>query len=106
MNEPHWLVRLIVSVVPFQLLLATMIWSARRIAKAFTSWEGRSIAQIANEYGRELKRSNDMLERFMSDYRQRLAGEESAVSWRVSAILRMRLCAAQFSSRRERRVPS
>jgi hypothetical protein len=76
MQETHWLVSLVVSWGSLLLVLGTIVWGARRIAKALTTWEGRSIAQIADEYLRELKRSNEMLERFMSDYRQRLEALE------------------------------
>ena len=76
MQETHWLVSLPVSWGSLLLVLGTIVWGARRVAKALTSRERRSIAEIADEYGRELKRSNDLLERFMADYRQRLEALE------------------------------
>jgi hypothetical protein len=78
MEDVHWSVSLAVTVIPLVLFLGTVIWGARHIAKALTTWEGRSIAQIADEYGRELKRSNDLIERSLAEHRQRLDALEKS----------------------------
>jgi hypothetical protein len=72
MEDVPWAVSLVVAVLPLVLLLGTLIWAARHIAKALTTWEGRSIAEVAEEYGRELKRSNDLIERSLAEHRARL----------------------------------
>jgi len=68
-NVP-WFVSLFVSWLPFLLTIALWIWSVRTISRALRTPDGRSIGQVADEYGSELRKSNDRLEQLMNNFRQ------------------------------------
>jgi hypothetical protein len=72
MEQTPWYVSLILSWLPLFLFLASALWVGRRIARELATRDGKSIAQLMDQYGRELKRSNDMLEQAVADLRTRL----------------------------------
>jgi cell division protease FtsH len=68
-NVP-WFVSLLVSWLPFLLTLALWIWAVRAISQALRTPDGRSIGQVVDEFGSELRKSNDRLEQLLSNFRQ------------------------------------
>ena len=66
-----WFVSLLVSWLPFLLTIALWIWSVRMISRALRTPDGRSIGQVVDECGSELRKSNDRLERLLNDFRPR-----------------------------------
>jgi cell division protease FtsH len=68
-NVP-WFVSLLVSWVPFLFTIALWIWSVRMISRALRTPDGRSIGQVVDEYGSELRKSNDRLEQLLNNSRQ------------------------------------
>jgi cell division protease FtsH len=65
------LVSLLASWLPFLLTLALWIWAARMISQALRTPDGRSIGQVVDECGSELRKSNDRLEQVLNNFRQR-----------------------------------
>jgi hypothetical protein len=53
--ETPWYVSLILSWLPLFLFLASALWVGRRIARELATRDGKSIAQLMDQYGRELK---------------------------------------------------
>jgi len=74
-NVP-WFVSLLVSWLPFLLTLALWIWAARMISRALRTPDGRSIGQVVDEWGSELRKSNDRLEQLLNNFRQRRDASE------------------------------
>jgi len=72
MEEMPWYVSLIASWLPLLAFLGAVLWAGRRIGRELKTPDGRSLALVVDEYGKELRRSNDMLERLLIDYQQRL----------------------------------
>jgi hypothetical protein len=72
MEEPNWVISLIVAWLPFLMFVGATLWVGRRIGRELKTPDGRSIDLVVDEYGRELKRSNDMLEQVLTDHRKRL----------------------------------
>jgi cell division protease FtsH len=68
-NVP-WFVSLLLSWVPFLLTVALWIWSVRMISRALRAPDGRSIGQVVDEYGSELRKSNDRLEQLLNNVRE------------------------------------
>jgi len=66
-EDVPWFVSLIVSWLPFVLIIGSFLWVGRRIARALVSDDGRTIGQAIDEHRQELKRSADLLERLVSD---------------------------------------
>lgn len=58
-NDAPWYVSLIVSFIPLVMIWAMIAWHARQIRKSFTTEDGRSLAQVFDEFAREAKRFND-----------------------------------------------
>jgi hypothetical protein len=72
MEEVPWWFSLIIAWLPFLLMVWSVVWFGRQIARELRTQDGRALATVVDEYGRELKRSNDMLDQFLVDYRKRL----------------------------------
>ncbi len=70
MEQTPWYVSLIVAWLPFLILVALGIWIARRVGGSLRAPDGRPVGQVVDEVGRELKRSNDMLEQALNDCRK------------------------------------
>jgi cell division protease FtsH len=68
-NVP-WFVSLFVSWLPFLLTIALWIWSVRMISRALRTPDGRSIGQVVDDCGSELRKSNDRLEQLLNNVRQ------------------------------------
>jgi ATP-dependent Zn protease len=66
-EDVPWFVSLIVSWLPFILIIGSFLWVGRRIARALAGDDGKSIGQAIDEHRQELKRSADLLERLVSD---------------------------------------
>jgi ATP-dependent Zn protease len=66
-----WFVSLLVSWLPFLLTLAVWIWTARMISRALRTPDGRSIGQVVDECGSELRKSNDRLEQLLNNLQHR-----------------------------------
>ena len=60
MSEPvPWYVSLIVSWLPFLVLIGTCWYVGRQVRRGLTANDGRSIADVMAEIASELKRQND-----------------------------------------------
>jgi len=62
-NEVPWYVSLIVAFLPFFMFFVAAIWHGRQIRKSLTTQDGRSLAQVFDEFAREVRRFNDGRER-------------------------------------------
>jgi cell division protease FtsH len=67
-NVP-WYISLLVSWLPFLLTIALWIWFVRAIGGAMRTPDGRSIGQVVDECGSELRKSNDRLEQLLNKRR-------------------------------------
>jgi cell division protease FtsH len=74
-NVP-WFVSLLVAWLPFLFTTAVWIWSVRTIGRALRTPDGRSIGQVVDECGSELRKSNDRLEQLLNNFRQRRDASE------------------------------
>lgn len=74
MGEPvPWYVSLIVSWMPFLFLLGMWAWIGRCMAKSLRTPDGKSVGQVVELYGQELKRQNDLLEQLLAERRKEQA---------------------------------
>jgi cell division protease FtsH len=71
-----WFVSLLVSWLPFLFTLPLWIWAVRMINRELRTPDGRSIGQVVDECGSELRKSNDRLEQVLNDFRQRRDASE------------------------------
>lgn len=69
-NVP-WYFSLLFSWLPFLSLIALWIWGLRRISLALRTPDGRSIGQVVDECGSELRKSNARLEQLLNNFCQR-----------------------------------
>jgi hypothetical protein len=76
MDEVPWYVSLIVSWLPFLVLIGTGIWVAREIRAGSHTKDGRSLAQVLDDHARELRRSNDLFEEAIKSQQRRLEALE------------------------------
>jgi cell division protease FtsH len=76
-NVP-WFVSLLVSWLPFLMTIALWVWAIRAIGGALRTADGRSIGQVIDEHGSELRKSNDRLEQLLNDCRRRLDALEQS----------------------------
>ncbi len=60
-DEVPWYVSLIISWLPFLLLIGTAIWMASSVCAAFRTKDGRAVAQVLDDHVRELRRTNELL---------------------------------------------
>jgi cell division protease FtsH len=74
-NVP-WFVSLLVAWLPFLSTLAFWIWAVRMISRALRTPDGRSIGQVVDECGSELRKSNDRLEQLLNNFRPRRDASE------------------------------
>ena len=58
-NEVPWYVSLIAAFLPFFMFFVAAIWHGRQIRKSLTTQDGRSLAQVIDEFTREVRRFND-----------------------------------------------
>jgi hypothetical protein len=72
MDETPWYVTLFVSWLPFILIMSVWLWIARIVSRALRTPDGRSLGQVVDEHGSQLKRSNDHLERLLNECCHRL----------------------------------
>ncbi|MET0221475.1 MAG: hypothetical protein ABW213_12525 [Tardiphaga sp.] len=66
-DDVPWFISLVVSWLPFILIIGSFLWIGRRIARALENADGRSIGQAIDEHRQELKRSADLIERLVSE---------------------------------------
>ena len=59
-NDVPWYVSLILSWLPFLMLIGVGLWMPLTIRAALRTRDGRSVAQTLDELARELRRSNDL----------------------------------------------
>jgi hypothetical protein len=71
MSEVPWYVSLIIARLPFILFIVAFGWIGNRVGSRLTTTDGMTLAQLVDQYGRELKRSNDLAEQAISDLRAR-----------------------------------
>ena len=74
-NVP-WFVSLLISWLPFLFTLSVWIWAVRMIGRALRTPDGRSIGQVVDECGSELRKSNDRLEQLLNNFGQRRDASE------------------------------
>jgi hypothetical protein len=72
MEQMPWYVSLIIAWLPFLFMSALWYWIIRTIKRSLRTPDGRSVGQVIDEVGAELKKSNDRLEKLLNDYRDRL----------------------------------
>ena len=60
LGEQDWVLSLLVTVLPFVVLCAVVIRHGRHVRKGLTTPDGRSIAQVLDDFTREMKRANDL----------------------------------------------
>ena len=76
MSEVSWHVNLIMSWLPFVLLVGTGIWLGRAVRAGTRTKDGRSLAQVVDDHGRALRRSNDLLSEAPKGHQQQLEALE------------------------------
>jgi cell division protease FtsH len=63
-----WFASLLIAWLPFLWTTALWIWSVRMISRALRTPDGRSIGQVVDECGSELRKSNDRLEQLLNNF--------------------------------------
>ena len=58
-NDVPWYVSLLVSFLPLVLFCGVVLWHGKQLRKSLTTADGRSIADVFADIGREMKRNND-----------------------------------------------
>ena len=76
MSEVSWHVNLIMSWLPFVLLVGTGIWVGRAVRAGTRTKDGRLLAQLVDDHARELRRSNDLLAEALKGHQRRLEALE------------------------------
>ena len=72
MQETHWVVSLIIAWLPFLMFVGATLWVGQRIGRELKTSDGRPMAEVVEECGRELKRVNDLAAQSVSELRARL----------------------------------
>ncbi len=76
-EEVPWYVSLIVvSWLPFLMLIWLGVFISRRLRKALRADDGRSVGQVLDDHVREMRRTNDTLEKIVNDCRARIEALE------------------------------
>jgi hypothetical protein len=57
-EQPHWVVSLIISWLPFIVFCLTGWWLGHQVRQAFRTKDGRSLADVLDELSHQLKQSN------------------------------------------------
>lgn len=73
MEQVPWYVSLIISWLPFLFMSALWYWIIRTINRSLRTSDGRSVGQVIDAVGAELKKSNDKLEKLLKDHGERLS---------------------------------
>ncbi len=76
MNDVPWWASLIVSWLPFLILIGTAIWMTVTLHRALCTRDGRSLAQVVDEHAREMPRRTDQLKEAIEAQRRRLEALE------------------------------
>jgi hypothetical protein len=76
MDEVQWYVSLIVSWLPFLVMIGSGIWIGRTVSAGLQTTDGRSVAQVVDDYARELRRSSDLLAEMLKRHQQQLEALE------------------------------
>ena len=74
MQEPNWLVNLIVSWVPFIALIIVWIWLSRSMGMRWRSRAGASMIELYEQQVLETRRMNATLERIALALEKRAQG--------------------------------
>jgi len=61
-----WYVSLIISWLPFIVWYVMTVWITRVLRGSLRTKDGRPLAQIVDDYAREVKRSNDLFEKALN----------------------------------------
>jgi hypothetical protein len=61
-NDIPWQVSLIMSWLPFLVLVGMVVWMTLTIRAALRTKDRRSLAEAVDGYARELRRANDLFE--------------------------------------------
>lgn len=79
-EEVPWFVSLIVSWLPFIVLVLLFVWTGRRVGRAVESSmrasDGRPVGQVLDDHLREMRRQNDLLEQALKSQGARLEALE------------------------------
>jgi hypothetical protein len=76
MNEVPWYVSLIISWLPFLILIWAAVSITRALRATLRTKDGRPLAQIIDDHARALRRSNDLFEEAIKSQRQRIEAVE------------------------------
>jgi ATP-dependent Zn protease len=74
MEETHWVVNLIVSWVPFIVLVIVWIWLSRSMGMRWRSPSGATMLELNEQQLVEMKRTNATLERIAVALEKRAQG--------------------------------
>ena len=69
-NDVPWWVSVIIAWLPFIVLVGSATWMIRTLRRALHTSDGRSVAEVIDNYVRELQRANDLK-------RDAIAGQQS-----------------------------
>jgi len=75
-EDVPWFISTLVAWLPFLLTIGLWTWSVRTISSALRAPDGRSIGQVVDECGSELRKSNDRLEQLLNNFGQRRDASE------------------------------
>jgi hypothetical protein len=76
MEQTHWAVSLIIAWLPFLMFIGATFWVGHRIGRELKTSTGRPMAEVVEEFGRELKQANDLTARSVADLHMRLEALE------------------------------
>lgn len=68
-TQVPWYVSLIIAWLPFIFMGALWYWIIRTIKVSLRTPDGRSVGQVIDEVGAELKRSNERIEALLNNRR-------------------------------------
>jgi hypothetical protein len=59
-NDVPWYVSLIISWLPFLILIGAITWHGRQVRKSMTTSDGRSLAQVFDDVAQEMRRASGL----------------------------------------------
>ena len=74
-EDPPLFISLVVSWLPFLLTLTLWFWAVPIISRALKTPDGRSIGQVVDECGAELRKANDRLEQLLNNRPRDASGQ-------------------------------
>ena len=69
-NDVPWWVSLIVSWLPFLVVVGIALWMIATLRATLRTRDGRSLAQAVDDHAREMQRANDQLQELIEMQRR------------------------------------